>query len=129
MTQMCNAEIESVTIDDADRGFLTAWLHLNYGGSGQGFGGYTLYLPNSFFHADNQANFAGHFIWRCMEVGGVTRWNDLKGKTIRVEREDGWGGSILRVGHIVKDIWFDPKKEFEALMTLNGVKAAERAEP
>lgn len=79
-----NAVIESAVINDADRGMLTAWLHLDYGGSGQGFGGFALYLPKSYsHHAINSV--AGHFIWRCMEIAGVDSWDKLKGKTIRVK--------------------------------------------
>lgn len=108
MSEIKNAVIESVTLDDADRGFLNAWLHLDYGGSGQGFGGYTLYLPGDFDHHEIKS-YAGHFIWRCMEVGGVTKWEDLPGKTVRVRIE---GGLIKAIGHIVKDDWFCPEKDF-----------------
>jgi len=104
-----NAIIESVTITDSDRGILDAWLMLDYGGSGQGFGGYALYLPKSFTHHELKS-VAGHFIWRCMEIGGVTRWENLKGKTIRVKTED---GRIKAIGHIVKDDWFEPRKDFK----------------
>jgi len=34
----------------ADHGVLSGWLVLDYGGTGQGFGGYSLYLPKSFRH-------------------------------------------------------------------------------
>ena len=104
-----NAVIKSVTIDDADRGFLNAWLHLDYGGSGQGFGGYTLYLPKSFNH-HHLLSHAGHFIWRCMEIGGVSKWENLQGKTIRVRIGD--NGLIEAVGHIVNEDWFCPKLDF-----------------
>lgn len=104
-----NALIESVTIDDADRGFLNAWLHLNYGdGGGQGFGGYTLYLPRSFQHHELKS-YAGHFIWRCMEIGGVSRWENLKGKSVRVKIVD---GLIQAIGHIIKEDWFEPRRDF-----------------
>lgn len=48
--EITNAVIESVSLTSDDHGCLSAWLHLNYGGSGQGFGGYVLYLPKSFTH-------------------------------------------------------------------------------
>jgi hypothetical protein len=103
-----NAVIESVSLDDADRGMLTAWLHLDYGGSGQGFGGYSLYLPKSYSH-HQMLSHAGHWIWRCMEIGGVTRWTDLKGKTVRARIKN---GRVEGIGHIVKDDWFIPSVDF-----------------
>jgi hypothetical protein len=115
-----NAIIDSITLDTGDRGLLTAWLFLDYGDGGhQGFGGHALYLPKSFkHHAD--LGYAGHFIYRCMEIGGVEKWADLKGKSIRVKLDKpGLAGNILAVGHIVKDDWFNPSVEFEELKNRN----------
>lgn len=106
-----NAIIEDISINDAERGLLTAWLHLKYGdGSGQGFGGFALYLPET-FTSHTLLSHAGHFIWRCMEIGGVTQWSDLKGKAIRVRKESRLG-CIQAIGHITKDDWFCPKEDF-----------------
>lgn len=110
--QIVNAVIESATITKADHGLLSAWLTLNYGGSGQGFGGYSLYLPKSFSHHSLNVNYAGHFIFRVLEIAGVDEWKDLVGKTIRVRRPAGFGGIIEAIGHIVKDDWFCPKEDF-----------------
>lgn len=107
-----NAIIESATLNDGDMGLLTAWVILDYGGCGQGFGGYSLYLPKSFTH-HRVESVAGHFIWRVMEVAGVKRWEELKGKTIRARI--GINGKIQAIGHIVKDDWFDPSADFAKL--------------
>lgn len=117
-----NAIIESATITNDDHGLLSAWVHLDYGGSGQGFGGYALYLPPSFtHHADaNGANYAGHFLWRVMAVAGVCRWEDLKGKTVRARCEH---SKVHALGHIVKDDWFDPAADFEQLRAQQKSKA------
>ena len=110
MSELKNAVITSATITNEDHGLLSAWLHLDYGGSGQGFGGYALYLPASFkHHSVSGPNYAGHFIWRVMEIAGVSKWEQLAGKTIRVR---GTIGGIEAIGHIVKDDWFEPGKDF-----------------
>lgn len=104
-----NAVIESATITSDDHGCLSAWISLDYGNCGhQGFGGYVLYLPRSQMHHKLET-VAGHFIWRVMEVAGVTEWGKLKGKTVRV-RSDHSG--VEAIGHIVNEDWFNPKEEF-----------------
>lgn len=105
-----NAIIESVTLDMGGRGLLTAWLHLNYGGASQGFGGFALYLPKDFSHHQKDSSFAGHFIYRCMEIAGVESWDKLKGKTVRVKATH---GGVEAIGHIVKEDWFCPSVEFK----------------
>jgi hypothetical protein len=104
-----NAIITHAEITTEDHGLLSAWLTLDYGGTGQGFGGYSLYLPKSFNHHDAKAGFAGHFIWRVMEVAGVSRWSHLTGKTIRVRQSH---SGVEAIGHIVKDDWFSPREDF-----------------
>lgn len=105
-----NAVIESATITNDDHGMLTAWLTLDYGGMCQGFGGYALYLPKNLKHHNpGGPNYAGHFIWRVMEIAGVSEWSKLKGKTIRVRQNH---SGVQAIGHIVKNDWFDPEADF-----------------
>lgn len=109
-----NAIIESATITNDDHGVLSSWILLDYGDSShQGFGGYTLYLPKPFKHHRPDDSYAGHWIWRVMEMAGVSKWSELPGKTIRVRRGEGIGGSVEAIGHIVEDKWFCPKEEFK----------------
>src|SRR4051812_48798582 len=104
-----NAIIKSVNISSTDYETLSAWLHLDYGGTEQGFGGYMLYAPNI---KQKQKNVAGHFIWRTLEVVGVIEWSALAGKTIRVKANH---SGVYAIGHIVNDTWFCPSEEFKAL--------------
>ena len=102
-----NAIITSAEIRTDDHGLLTAWLQLDFGGTSQGFGGYALYLPKSFTHHAIYGP-AGHFMWRVMEIAGVEKWSDLRGKTLRVRKATDWSAPIDAIGHIVKDDWFTP---------------------
>ena len=106
-----NAIIEKATLNIDDHGLLSAWLYLDYGGSGQGFGGYTLYLPKTYEH-HRLLSTCGHFVFRCLEITGAKKWEDLKGKTIRVEADH---SGVRRIGHIVRDDWFCPSDDFAAL--------------
>jgi hypothetical protein len=107
-----NAVIEKVRITNEDHGLLSAWVYLDYGGSGQGFGGYALYLPKDFRHSTNHRNYCGHFLWRVMEVAGVSDWGHLQGKTVRVRADQ---SKVHAIGHIIKDDWFDPSEDFKKM--------------
>lgn len=111
-TEIKNAIIDSAIIDMGERGLLTAWLHVNYGGSAQGFGGFSLYLPKDYKNFTAKGDFAGHFIFRCMQIAGVESWDKMEGKTIRTK---GNNGGITSIGHIVKGDWFTPSEDFKKM--------------
>ena len=112
MSEIKNAVIESASITCGDRGFLDCWLTLDYGGAGQGFGGFALYLPKSFKN-HIKMSVAGHHLFRIMEIAGVERWYQLQGKTIRVR---GTNTRIEAIGHIVKNDWYNPTEDFAEAM-------------
>ena len=107
MREIKNAVIKDARITKAD-GYLGVWLELDYGGVCQGFGGYALYLPKSCKNHDLKS-IAGHFLYRILEIADIDSWSSLKGKTIRVDSEN---IKIHGIGHIVKDDWFYPGKDF-----------------
>jgi len=104
-----NAIIAGATLRTDDHGCLVGWVDLDYGGSGQGFGGYALYLPKSLDH-HKLHSIAGHFIWRVMEIAGVGEWGKLRGQTVRVQADH---GKVHAIGHIVRDDWFNPSEDFK----------------
>ena len=107
-----NAVIESTMLGVEDHGIMTCFLNLNYGGSGQGFGGYGLDEPikkNGKFIRRQGSAYGMEFIKRILETLEVETWEKLKGEKIRVEAEE-WG-EIYKIGHYIKDKWFEPKKD------------------
>jgi hypothetical protein len=112
-----NAIITGASITSGDHDVLSAWLHLSYGGTGQSFGGYTLYLPKNFKNYQHSPNFAGHFIYRVLQVAGVEEWSKLEGKAIRVKLDtDNLGGLAYAIGHILNEDWFEPKVDFAEML-------------
>jgi hypothetical protein len=103
-----NAIITGAELSNDDHGVLSGWLWLDYGVLNQAFGGIALYLPKSFTHHTVESP-AGHWIFRVLEIAGVGKWSELPGKTIRVKALP---GKVIEIGHIVKDDWFNPEKDF-----------------
>ncbi len=116
--EMKNAVIRSTTLGVEDHGILTFFLHLDYDGSGQGFGGYGLDEPvheNGTFKGRRGTAYGCEAIRRVLEVLGVERWEKLPGTPCRVVAEH---TKVNRIGHYLKDQWLDLSAladEFRAL--------------
>lgn len=104
MVETKNAAISKAEIFIEDHGYLTAFLYLDYGGTSKGFGGYNIGCTG--------ANYAGLFIRKCLETVGVSNWDSLRGKTIRVKAER---GKVHEIGHIIQDKWFNPSEEIKRI--------------
>lgn len=109
-----NAQIIATMLGVEDHGIFTVMLSLDYGGSGQGFGGWALDGKGEPRGGERVGTAWGmEFIARVMRTVGVKKWEDLKGKFIRVDATD---GRVYRIGHITKDLWFDPKVDLQAFL-------------
>ena len=112
--ETCNAVIRSARIL-IERGMLTTFIGLDFGDYQQGFGGYRL-LPGPHSECRRRCelgpNYGALFVERVMRIADVDEWDRLVGKAIRVRRN---GGDIIAIGHIVKEDWFEPRADFEAL--------------
>jgi len=98
---------------------LTVRLTLDYGDACQGFGGHVLMTSPTSPHretTEHGPNYAGVYIDGIMRTVGVSEWNDLKGKPIRVAcSSESFDRVIFGIGHVIKDRWFFPKAEFDRL--------------
>lgn len=112
--EIVNAQITRTMLGIEDHGCMTCMLDLKLGATQQGFGGYGFDGPitdadGRFLRRQGTA-YGCEFIRRVLEVVGVERWEDLKGKYVRVKRGENWGASIVAIGNITEDKWFDPKE-------------------
>ena len=111
-----NAIIEGTTLGTEDHGIFTAFLTLNYGGSCQGFGGYSF---DGFDEKQNKrigSAYGCEFIMRVLKVVGVEKWEDLKGKHIRVKADS---GKVYAIGNILEDEWFSPEELYKDMEAKN----------
>ena len=92
MNEIKNAKIESTFLGYEDHGIFTCFIHLDYGGTSQQFGGYSIGVK---------------FLIAVLKTLEVESWENLKGQHIRVEATH---DKVHKIGHLLKDKWFDPKE-------------------
>ena len=108
-----NAIITYVSISMENHGCLTFDIGFDGDGWCVTYGGYCIgngYLGSDTFSAEHGGGLVA--MMRIMDTVGVERWEDLKGKYVRVV-SDGWGSKITTIGNIIEDKWFDIKDFFE----------------
>ena len=107
-----NAKITKVDLSMADHGCLCAEIVLEGDGWGCVYGGFKIgsgYLGAKEFKGYEPGT---EYIMRIMDTVGVSKYNHMVGKYIRVATL-GWGDTIKIIGNIVEDKWFDTKSFFE----------------
>lgn len=120
MTDEIQTEIVNALISDPsiryDRGvFLTGWVFLNYGSGTQGFGGFVLGAkPGEKVKAEdgNKTGLMAAWVNGIMTVCDVDDYAKAAGRPVRVKREAKWNGKVFAIGHLTKDIWFEPEVAF-----------------
>ena len=89
-----NAIITSTFLGKEDHDIPTCFLTLDYGSAQQTFGGYDL----RFYHEG--------MIQRIIETVGVSSWEQLVGKLVRVKSDR---AKVYGIGHIIKELWYFPE--------------------
>lgn len=105
-----NCIIKSADLSMSDHGVLDMSLYLE-GQCNVVFGGYV--LGHGYLGADDfKGSAAGlEYIMRIMDVVGVEKYSQLKGKTVRVAHK-GLGSSVKIIGNIIKENWLDVESFF-----------------
>ena len=100
-----NARIESVRFGKEDHGIMTCYLMLDYGGSGQGFGGDAFDKWDETAGRRVGAAYGMEWMMRLFSALEVETLDQLVGMPVRVETEH---VKAHRIGHYIKDKWFTP---------------------
>lgn len=111
MSEVVNAQIKATSLGVDDGPCFSCWLYLEWPGAGIGFGGYAL---DEYDKAKNRRCGVGmsiDFLQEIMDVVGVRKWEDLKGKYVRLDTE-GWGGKALGIGNLLEEKWLYPQQWF-----------------
>ena len=95
-SEIFNAQITNISLECEDHGILTFRLTLDIAdGTGCVFGGYALDEYNKETKKRYCPAYSMELITRIMKVVGVSRWEELKGKYIRVV-SNGWAVQLKR---------------------------------
>ena len=103
-----NAKIEGTMLGYEDHGIMTCFIYLDYGGSGQGFGGYGLDDCNKVGEKRKATAYGLAFIKGILDTLEVNSWEGLKGTHCRVDANY---GKVYGIGHLLKDKWFYPEQD------------------
>lgn len=104
-----NAQIKSVDLSN-DGGIFSISMELKGNGWGVIFGGRV--IGKSYDDEISGSENGIEYILRIMDVVGVSRFNDMKGKYVRVALKR-WGDSVEIIGNIIENKWFNQKAFFD----------------
>lgn len=92
------AKIRRVKLGWEDHGIFTCSLDLDYGGSGQGAGGYGLDEPRKGEDGEHLGRFGTAYgmewIIRLMRACNAEDWRDVEGTTVIALRDEGYHGRV-----------------------------------
>lgn len=104
-----NAQIKSVDLSN-DGGIFSLAMALEGNGWGVVYGGRV--IGKSYDDEISCSENGIEYILRIMDIVGVSRFNDMNGKYVRVAFK-GWGDSVEIIGNIIENKWFDQKAFFD----------------
>lgn len=93
-----NVKITGAFLGEEDHGIPTYMISTYCEGLNQGFGGYDL------------RHYRIDMVFEIMKTVGVRNWDDLIGKYIRVDEQN---GLLKGIGHITEDTWYYPNGKFK----------------
>ena len=101
-----NGIITNTRLGVENHNIMSFMLMVDFGGYGQGVGGYRLDEHDEIGKRGKGTAFGLDMIMQILEVVGVSTWEELKGSPIRVQYDDA-GKTPLGIGHLIRDKWLN----------------------
>ncbi len=114
--EILNAKIDYTMLGIEDHGIMSFMIGLTFDGSGQGFGGYALDTWVESKKCRVGTAYGLDAIMQVMKVVGVSKWEDLKDKYVRVKKES-FTSPITSIGHIIENKWYDIEEHAQSWRT------------
>lgn len=106
-----NAQITKTMLGREDHGIFTFMIFVKCEGWECGVGGYALDYYNKELGERVYSAKSLEAVSKLLDVVGVDKWEDLKGKYIRV-KDNGWGSTIDEIGNLMENKWFNLREFF-----------------
>lgn len=103
-----NAKITDVSLEINDHCCLTFSITLKGSGWGASFGGCNLAFFNGTLFKGSEKGLEA--LTRIMYVVGVSKWEDIKSRYVKVKQKD---RLVVGIGNIIEDKWFEPREFFK----------------
>mgnify|MGYP003293911823 CR=1 FL=1 len=110
MGEIINAKIKSTSLEIEDHGIYTFWITVEFYGGGVSIGGYCIGKCTT--EGIRAWTGGSEAIMHILDTVGVSKWEELPGQYIRIEKGL-WGSGTTKIGNIIKDKWFDLDKFFK----------------
>src|SRR5687768_4557398 len=104
--EMQNAIIRRVEIGFEDHGIFTLMVHLDYGGAGQGFGGFAGDVYDKAKNRRVGVAFGAEIIMRLLALVGVSYVHELTGRSVRALHTH---SEVVALGNYLTDKWLCPR--------------------
>ena len=109
--KIINAQITNTMLGREDHGIMTFMIFVRCDDFGCGIGGYALDVKPKQEGDSIYSPKAMEVLSKILETVGVNKWEDLKGKYIRVV-DEGHNSAINEIGNLMEDKWLNFKDFF-----------------
>lgn len=108
-----NVKITKTTLGYEGHNILTFYIHTKGDGFGISIGGYALDDYNKELNKRIPTKEGFGLVLEILNIVGVRTWEELEGKHIRIDKSNGLGRPITKIGNLMENKWLDFEEYFK----------------